>query len=122
MSGTSFEIDTSKLDELMRDVPRRADEWLENAAEQVVEDVQSSFTTSPSAPGEPPGVITGALKDSVEYVKDTNGAYIVAVGEEYGLSLEFGTETIAPRPFLTPIFHLWESKFAADAAQFGIII
>lgn len=63
--------------------------------------------TSPSSPGDPPAIDTGRLVASVTHViegggfsKETKG--YVGTNVDYGRHLEFGTSTIAPRPWLTP--------------------
>jgi len=64
-------------------------------------DIKKSFGKSPSASGEPPGVITGTLKRSITYeIEGLIGR--VGTNVEYGKHLELGTEHIAPRPFLRP--------------------
>ena len=118
---SDYTLDTTKMDDLIRNIPARIDTFLAEASDEIVTEIQESFGTSPSSPGDPPGVITGALKDSVEAMKDADGSFIVLVGEDYGRDLEFGTETIAPRPFMTPVFHSWERKFASKAASAEII-
>lgn len=57
-----------------------------------------------SAPGEPPAVLTGTLKNSIRAVAEGDGAmvWMVRVGTEYGAILEFGSAKIAPRPFMRP--------------------
>jgi len=63
--------------------------------------IKKSFGKSPSAPGEPPGVISGTLKRSItNEVEGLTGR--VGTNVEYGKYLELGTEHIAPRPFLRP--------------------
>lgn len=118
---SNYTLDTTKLDEIIRSLPSKIDAFLSTTSDEIVSEVKESFGESPSAPGEPPGVITGALRDSVEAMKTGDGSYQVIVGENYGRFLEFGTETIAPRPFMTPIFHTWEHKFASEVADAGII-
>ncbi len=58
---------------------------------------------TPSAPGEPPRRQTGALRDSltVELAPDRLSAR-VGTDLDSGAHLEFGTQEIAPRPWLAP--------------------
>lgn len=117
---SNYTLDTAKLDELIRTTPDRGDAWLADVAERIVAEIKGSFGSSPSSPGEPPGVVTGELKDSIRAV--FNGeSWSIEVGAEHGLPLEFGTENIEPRPFLTPVMHEWEQKLGDDAVEFGII-
>jgi len=56
-----------------------------------------------SAPGEPPASDTGRLVNSIATKYDVNTlSGTVVVDAEYGPYLEFGTQTIEPRPFLRP--------------------
>ena len=60
---------------------------------------------SPSAPGEPPGVVSGELRRSMTHeVEKTPQGVTGRVGtnKEYAIPLEFGTSTMAARPFLRP--------------------
>jgi len=60
-------------------------------------------THQASAPGEPPASNTGRLVNSIQTVYDTkNLTGTVGTSVEYGGYLEFGTQTIEPRPFLRP--------------------
>lgn len=55
-----------------------------------------------SAPGEPPAVDSGGLRQSasVEIFRTTNGAEaVVTVAKETALPLHFGTEKVKARPF-----------------------
>lgn len=56
-----------------------------------------------SAPGEPPASDTGRLVNGIrtEYDFNTMTGKVVS-GEAYGAHLEYGTQTIEPRPFLRP--------------------
>ncbi|WP_020476265.1 HK97-gp10 family putative phage morphogenesis protein [Zavarzinella formosa] len=63
-----------------------------------------------SAPGEAPATDTGLLINSIRGDLDRGGLANgvlqgnVTVGVDYGKMLEFGTQKIAPRPFLFPAF------------------
>lgn len=60
---------------------------------------------SPSAPGEPPKRVTGALMESIDYqVEPSKQQVAVYVGAsvQHALYLEFGTSKMAPRPFMRP--------------------
>lgn len=62
---------------------------------------------SPSAPGEPPGVVTGELRRSMTYEIEKTPQGItgrVGTNKEYAVPLEFGTSRMAARPFLRPGF------------------
>lgn len=58
-----------------------------------------------SAPGEPPAVRTGQLRQSIEYEvhKDRKGYYaLVGSKLDYSKMLEFGTMDMQARPFIRP--------------------
>lgn len=67
----------------------------------------TQVTYTASAPGEPPAVQTGQLRNSVTAVVETEGKSVKGiVGTELmkGLWLEKGTRKMAPRPWLEPSF------------------
>lgn len=55
-----------------------------------------------SAPGQPPAVDTGRLRQSIRVQKVGPGHYRVGTDVQYAIFLEFGTRRIAARPFLRP--------------------
>ena len=60
-----------------------------------------------SSPGEPPAVMTGALRQSIKGGIEKEGKTVVGfVGseEKYGAMLEFGTSRMLPRPWLRHSF------------------
>ena len=60
---------------------------------------------SPSAPGEPPAVVTGTLRASITHrLEEEDGDTVGYVGTnvEYAPYLEFGTSRMAARPFMFP--------------------
>lgn len=63
----------------------------------------TSRTYTASSPGQPPAVLFGDLRKSIQFDAKGNTAL---VGSELKKSkdLEFGTKKIAPRPFLKPTF------------------
>lgn len=88
-------------------------------------DIKENFTLDhvPSYPGEPPAVRTGFLRDSVSGTQASAQLEAeIEVEAYYGILLEFGTEKIAPRPFVRPAVHrlvleiprLGEAKFNND--------
>lgn len=56
-----------------------------------------------SAPGEPPAVDQGALRNSINWEQRDFGRVVVGTNSEYAEPLEFGTNKIAPRPFFRPV-------------------
>lgn len=60
-----------------------------------------------SAPGEPPAVRTGRLRNSIKYRvlgRGVNLSGVVGTQVEYAPHLEFGTSKMEPRPFLRPTY------------------
>lgn len=57
-----------------------------------------------SAPGEPPASDTGVLVRSIrsDFSRLDDNVGRVVVGAAYGPHLEYGTQTMEPRPFLRP--------------------
>jgi HK97 gp10 family phage protein len=58
-----------------------------------------------SQPGEEPAVRTGALHQSIRVLKRGKSHHEIHAGGgdvDYAVYLEYGTERMAPRPFMTP--------------------
>lgn len=76
-----------------------------------------------SAPGEPPAVDTGQLRNSItaDTGQDEIGPYVdVGSSLEKAAYLEFGTSTIDPRPFMRPSVEVATPKMADELAR-GIV-
>lgn len=87
-----------------------------NGAEMVREEAIRSMTQDPktgrkhsglpnrsSAPGESPARQSGMLIANIDvYDEPARLAAIIRSGQSYAAALEFGTETIAPRPVMRP--------------------
>lgn len=67
-----------------------------NVAKQIV----SVLGPEPSKPGEPPHRQTGEGQESIEHGWDQDLAMPYLTSNEYMWDLEFGTTTIAPRPWM----------------------
>lgn len=55
-----------------------------------------------SAPGDPPAVNTGRLRQSITALQISPGRWRVGTNVEYAIFLEWGTRKMAPRPFMRP--------------------
>lgn len=55
-----------------------------------------------SAPGEPPAVDTGNLKNSLRVLEVTDDYASFGTSADYAAYLEFGTRNMAARPYLRP--------------------
>lgn len=100
--SVSVKLDMRKLEAYARRLDTNADNAVGKMAFAVQADAQSSFGISPSQPGEPPGVDTGALRASVHTVHVSRLVWRVSDGVLYGAFLEFGTPVMGARPWLRP--------------------
>lgn len=93
-------VDTAHLDKLAKGLD--VDTFLGKLAMDCEADIKNNFSSqSPSPVGEPPGVDTGNLKNSV--VANRRGkVWVVQVGADYGADLEYGTRKMGARPFVRP--------------------
>ncbi|MDD4004081.1 MAG: hypothetical protein PHW69_02625 [Elusimicrobiaceae bacterium] len=124
----SFSGGTEKLEELRRALADGLENAVTLAGEEMSDEVRKSLAVSArsadgrplaSAPGEPPHRRTGRLQDSVacEISADGENGFVAAVGDLYGdapyaKALEYGTETVRPRPFLLPALLTGARKLA----------
>ncbi len=97
------QINDAKLQNLIRTSPGKAANLVDAMALDGLGYVVRSFTVSPSAPGDPPGVVTGALKNSIHVESLGPFKKAIQTSVDYAIHLEFGTEHIAPRPFFGPM-------------------
>lgn len=96
------EIDLAKLQQLRDQSPQKAGIVLRKLALEGEGYIKNSFTVSPSSPGEPPGVDTGTLKNSIKAEKLDTFSWAIGTKVDYAPFLEFGTTRMAPRPFMGP--------------------
>ena len=111
-------VDKRRLNQLVRQLPGAVDEALDAAAHEALAQIVLSFNSSPagrtyerdgvehtaSSPGYPPNIDIGNLSGSMRVEKTGTLEYQVMDGVEYGVHLELGTERMAARPFVTPVF------------------
>ena len=115
MAGIEVHIDTSGMERILREEPGRVEDWLAGFAEDVLTDIVLSFGTSPSAPGQPPGVDTGTLRASMHRERTGEMEQTISDGVDTGTYLEDGTERIAARPFMRPAFDRAQQRVENDA-------
>lgn len=113
MADFSVKIDTAILQRVIADAPVKADQLIRALAFDGMADVQRSFGTSPSAEGNPPGVDTGALKNSINVKPVAPFVQSINTGVDYDVHLEFGTSRMAARPFMSPMARRLEDKIPA---------
>lgn len=122
-SGMTVRKDFAKLDSIIRGTPGQIEAFGRSVATEMTSDIVLSFGTSPSAPGDPPGVDTGALRSSIHWDPEGKTRWIIADGVIYGLHLELGTSKMAARPFVGPVFMEWrQRKLGAYAKSYGLIV
>ena len=110
-----IKLDTTVLDRILAALPG----GVELALDKIVTDINATAVNSmegikhgrvythgnvahqASAPGEPPAVDTGNLKNSW-YMRKTRGSRTFGFSAEYAPHLEFGTVRMAARPFFLP--------------------
>lgn len=119
------EIDVTQLQRLKSVHRTKADQALRAVANEGVNIVKLSMTNSPpgtnqyrrgnrlhtaSAPGNPPRVDMGALYGSIKAIRESSLRHVIVDGVHYGVYLEFGTETMAARPFMQPMIDELKKK------------
>lgn len=110
-----WRVDTTGLNFIEKHIPQITNDAVKTTIEEIARGVKENWSSSsPSAPGSPPAVVTGYLDSSVQiFRKDLAGRFStllnavtwgIRVGAEYGAALEFGNPVTgaAPRPFLRP--------------------
>lgn len=129
MSNFEIKVDKRKLQQIIASEPVRVETWLRGVAQQIVGDIVLSFGTSPdgrayqrgtvthiaSQPGYPPNVDTGTLRASIGTRQIRSLAHEIYAGTEYAEPLELGSERMAARPFITPVFEQWQRDIIDDA-------
>jgi len=118
-------VDFSKMEVFKARAQNAAAAALTTTAIAVQGDMRRNMTKTtgrrPSAPGQPPAVQTGRLRNSVVHQPATASTLVARAGTNlaYGKFLEFGTSRgIAPRPWVGPV----RLQYATGKAQkvFGI--
>lgn len=84
-----------------------------SAAGQVVVVAAGSMEgqSSPSAPGDPPAIVSGILHDSLDSKMTGPTEAMAYTNVEYGPHLEFGTVHMEPRPFFARSAMLVDPSF-----------
>lgn len=115
-----FQVYNDAINRAESGVHHNADQFLSEISEEMTSDLKLSYTVSPSAPWEPPGVDTGNLRAGTRWWPEGDLLKIVGVQAEYGPHLEFGIEglNLAPRPFIGPLFEVWRARFPDEARRF----
>lgn len=89
-----------------------------DAADSIIEGGIPSPNHVVSAPGSPPNRDTGNLDKSIDVrINPSRKTVTVAARAEYSAALEFGTSTIAARPFLRPALQRNKDRVVLGTAQ-----
>jgi len=111
-------LNTDKLDQIQSSLPQDVSELVLTLAQNCEAYIKDNFSPdSPSQPYTPPAVDTGYLKSSIVSQRVRRDTAMVYVGAEYGISLEYGTDKMQPRPFVLPALEFVANRFA----RYGII-
>ncbi len=118
----------ARLDRLADQVGWAVQAAVEEGAQDLRREARALLNVSgrgvPSLPGEPPRRQTGALRDSVRIELAPNRlSATVGTNLDLGAQLEFGTQNMAPRPWLAPAARLARPKIQArieEAVRDGI--
>lgn len=95
-------IKFNNLPRIKADVDNKGGALVRAVAVECERYIKQSFGTSPSPPGGPPGVDTGALRASIHTEAVNALTQRIADAVEYGVYLEFGTTRMGARPFMIP--------------------
>lgn len=117
--------DLAGLNNLDRLIPGRASNMARQMAEDARDIVKSSWSgRSPSAPGDPPAVVSGRLDRSIVAEGSSEGGGLMGIlsGKgskilwsvkatvEHGIYQEVGTNRMDPRPYLSPAVEIVSSR------------
>jgi phage gpG-like protein len=131
MADFDVVVDTRILERIIADLPDKIDSFIEEVANEMLNDVVLSFGSSPpgieykrgdsvhvaSSAGYPPNPDTGTLKASMTVSRERANERIVHDQTEYGVYQEYGTEAIEARPFLGPVARSWQNQKLAEFAR-----
>jgi hypothetical protein len=96
----------------------KIDKTVKDSAHDIVDDIKSRWSSSaPSSAGNPPAVVTGELDRSMGVERVGIGVFKIGASNEISLkamSLEFGTQNMAARPYLRPALRRAEKKLVKD--------
>lgn len=98
-------VNFNHIPALKRAAPQQADRAIGAIAFEGEAYAKRNMGTSPSQPGEFPGVDTGTLRASIHVENVGLGKRNLVSGTAYGPHLEFGTSRMQSRPFMSPTAH-----------------
>ncbi len=120
--SSNFTIDTKVMRKIAQQTPDRIGQFLDAVAISIKDDVRQSFPRmSPSPAGGPPGIVSTALLESINWEPEGKFRRVIHDGVLYGIVHEVGMGNHPARPFMTPVFKAWEQEFGPFAVNFGLI-
>lgn len=104
MLKVRVKLDKRALEAWARDLPANAEAALDTLADEGARYARSSMKPGPgpSKPGDFPNVQSGRLRASITVYTPAALRRRIASDVEYASALEFGTRTMAARPFFAP--------------------
>lgn len=102
MATVVVTITDDRFPELIRKMPQVAERIVETTARNIETTIKTGMaaSSSPSAPGDYPGIDTGTLVNSIQSERESAAAWTVHTPIEYAPYLEFGTPKMDSRPFM----------------------
>jgi phage gpG-like protein len=128
-----IDIDTKRLNQILRDMPGNADTAVHKIAFEIegkakvsmageksgrIYEVSPGVAHQASAPGEAPAIDTGNLVNSIQTEMIGKATAMVFTNTEYAYDLEFGAAHLAPRPFLQPAVSAVTSAVEHDPRRY----
>lgn len=110
MLSADVKIDRRKLDSILRESPLKITNLLDATAFEGEGYWKRSMGTSPSKPGDPPGVRTGNLRASIHVENTGQWSRSIVTNVPYAIPLEFGTRYMAARPSALPMAYWLERQ------------
>ena len=99
----SIDADYSGLDNLQKRLPEIEATIAAALMTEVEAEIKQGWSSeSPSAAGDAPARVTGELAGSIETQQSGMNGHRIGTSLAYGRMLEFGTGTMAARPWLRP--------------------
>lgn len=137
VDGLVMNVDVRRMQQIIDALPGNAEDLLAAVATEMVGDVKQGMLDSPptgitytrrgvqhtaSEAGNEPRPDTGELIGGITHRRTGKLEQTIHDQVEYGKYLELGTEFIAPRPFMRPVFEQWRvSQFADFVAAFPLV-
>lgn len=115
-----FSMDFSAWDKTVMQLPTKTADVLQDIADAIVfDEIQGHWSgSSPSSPGNPPAVVSGALDNSITSYQVAGGLnpafQIDASGMDYAGFLEDDTSKMSARPFFRPAMERAKKYFTAS--------